>query len=404
MNQVAQPTMEDLLRRVQDVKDLAIADKIQGRIIYISKSEVILDIENIGLGLVRGKELYNEEYVSLLKIGETVEAVILALDNDRDMLELSFKAVGRDKIWQELTKAYEEKLVVEAKIRDVNRGGFLVKVQGVFGFLPASLLAPAHAIKQVTAIESSNLLGQMKKFVGQVFNVKILSMNPDQDSLVVSEKAVSDEIATVKLSKYKNGEIVEGTVVGIVDFGLFVRFDSDLEGLVHVSEIAWKKSDKPQADYKIGDVVKAKIVEIDQDNRINLSIKQLMENPWSKFVKTAKIGDMFHGKVSKIITHGAIITNENDVQGLLHVSQITEELLDSPSKIHDYLKINEMRDFIVLGLENEKLNLTLLPLELAQQRYTEAKKAEEIRKKELAKKETLESEVSKLEETTQDTK
>jgi ribosomal protein S1 len=360
-----QPTMGDLLKHVSDDNQLKIGGQVSGKIIYIAKNEILLDIENIGLGVVRGRELYNEEYFSRLKIGETVEAVLIDLDNEKGMMELSFRAIGRDKIWAEIKESYENGSTIECKIRDANRGGFLVKVQGVDGFLPASLLAPAHAIKQV-GLEEKSLVNQMKKYVGQTFNVKILSINPEADTLIVSEKAVSDEIAQAKLSKYKVGSIVEGSVVGAVDFGIFVRFDEQLEGLVHISEIAWKKVEDPRKEYKTGDKIKAKIVEIDKDNRINLSIKQILDNPWIEFAKNTKPGSKFTGKVAKVVTYGAIVVNDDDIQGLCHISQISEEPLDSPAKIHEVLKVGETREFTILSVSaEEKLYLTLLDFEKA---------------------------------------
>lgn len=372
-----QPTMEDLLKHVADQKVISAGDTISGKIIHIAKNEVILDIENVGLGIIRGRELYNDEYLSFLKLGETVDAIVIDLDNEKGMLELSFRAIGRDKIWSEIQKAFEENRVVEAKIRDVNRGGFLVKVQGVYGFLPASLLAPAHAIKQV-GVDSKNLVNQMKKYIGQTFNVKILNTNDEQDTVIVSEKAVADEIAGEKLAKYKVGDVVEGSVVGVVDFGLFVRFDDDLEGLIHISEIAWKKVESPANEYKPGDKVKAKIIEIDKDNRINLSIKQTLENPWIAFAKKTKVGDKFTGVVSKIVSYGAIVTNDEDIQGLCHISQVSDKKLESPAEIHEILKLGEKKEFTVISVdENEKLYLTLLNLDEALKREEENSKKKE---------------------------
>lgn len=356
-----QPTMQDLMKHVSNYPDINVNDMIKGIVLFVAKNEVILNIPNIGLGLVRGKELYNEEYLSSIKLGDELEAIVLDLDNERQMIELSFRAIGRDKIWTAIKAEYDGRSTVDAKIRDANRGGFLVRVQGVDGFLPASLLSPTHAIKQV-GIEDKSLVNQMKKYVGQIFKVKIISINEDADTLIVSEKGVSDELAKLKLSQYKVGTIVEGTVVGAVDFGIFIRFDEDLEGLVHISEIAWKKVEDPRSEYKIGDKIKAKIVEIDKDNRINLSIKQLLPNPWITFAKSTKPGDVFKGKVSKIVSYGAIIVNDEDIQGLCHISQMSESTIENPSQIHDILKLGEERDFTVLGVDiDEKLYLTILP-------------------------------------------
>ncbi len=360
-----QPTMTDLMNHVSKVPQINLGDRIKGKVLFVAKNEVILDIEAVGLGLVRGKELYNEEYLSSIKTGDDLEAIVIDLDNEKNMMELSFRAIGRDKIWSDIKNNFENQLTVDAKIRDANRGGFLVRVQGVDGFLPASLLSPTHAIKQVS-LEEKSLVNQMKKYIGQMFKVKIISINEDADSLIVSEKAVSDELAYAKLSKYKVGDVVEGSVVGAVDFGIFIRFDEDLEGLVHISEIAWKKVDDPRSEYKVGDKIKAKIVEIDKENRINLSVKQLLPNPWIDFSKTTKPGDLFKGKVIKIVSYGAIVLNDDDIQGLCHISQLHEDQIENPSQIHDILKVGEERDFTVLGVDvDEKLYLTILPFETA---------------------------------------
>jgi ribosomal protein S1 len=360
-----QPTMADLLLHVEKTFAVSVGDTIKGKVFLISKSQVLIDIENVGIGVVRGKEMYNEEYLSRLKLDEEIEAVVIDLDNEMGMIELSFRAIGHDKVWSEIKESYEGEKVMDAKIKDANRGGFLVKVNGVDGFLPASLLSPTHAVKQ-NSIEDKSVLNQMKKYIGQIFKVKIISINPEADTFIVSEKSVSDEIAQAKLSKYKIGDIVEGTVVGSVDFGVFVRFDEDLEGLVHISEIAWKKVEDPKTEFKIGDKVKAKIVEIDKENRINLSVKQLLPNPWIDFVKNVKPGDKFIGTVSKIVTYGAIIVNEEDIQALCHISQLSKTPLESPAKIHELLRIGETKEFKVLSIDtDEKLYLTLLDLETA---------------------------------------
>jgi small subunit ribosomal protein S1 len=361
-----QPGMADLLKHVGTQTDLNLGDKISGKIISIAKNELMLDIENVGLAIVRGKELYNEEYLSRLNVGETVEALIINLDNDLNCMEASFRAIGRDKIWSEIAKLHESKATVEAKIREANRGGFMIKVQGVDGFLPASQLAPTHAIKTITGEEKS-LLNQMKKYVGQTFNVKLISINPDNDTVVVSEKAVSEEISSLKLSKYKVGDVVDASIVGVVDFGVFLRFDDDLEGLVHISEIAWKKIEDIKKELAVGQKVKAKIIDIDGESRINLSIKQTMPNPWIEFAKEVKAGDTFEGKIVKIVSAGAIVVNDEDIQGFCHISQISNTPIDSPSKIHEVLKTGQSRVFTVLDVADDRLSLTILPLDEALQ-------------------------------------
>lgn len=366
MSNLDNPTMGTLLTTISDPAQLNIGDKLTGRIITLAKNQALVSIPNVGLGMVRGKELYNEEYLAKLKVDEEVEAVIVDLDNEQGYVELSFRAIGRDRVWQEITAAFENKDTVQAKIRDANRGGFLIRIHGIDGFLPASLLSPTHAIK-ATGVEDKSLANKMKKYVGQTFNVKLVNINPENDSLIASEKAVSDEIAQFKLQKYKVGDSVEGVIVGIVDFGLFVRFDEDLEGLVHISEMSWKKVENPYKEYRVGDKVSARIVDIDKDNRINLSIKQVTSNPWVEFSKTVKPGDEFTGVVSKIATYGAIVVNADDIQGLCHISQISSSQIESPAKIHEFIKPGNSYTFKILSVEpDEKLYLTLLDFDSAQ--------------------------------------
>jgi small subunit ribosomal protein S1 len=330
-----QPTMGDLLQKVASPVIVDIGQTISGEIIFVSKHQVLVEVENIGIGIVRGKEIYNEEYLSKLKIGESVKSIVIDLDNELGMLELSFRAIGRDKVWEDIQEFFETGKPVEAKIRDINRGGFLMKVQGVDAFLPASLLSPAHAIKQVGS-DDYGLVDQMKSYLGHTFIVKIISVNKEADTMIVSEKAYSDEEAKIKLQKYKIGDVISGSVVGVVDFGIFIRFDDDLEGLVHISEIAWKKVEDPRKFFKLGDQIKAKIVDIDDDNRVNLSVKQLLSNPWVEFAKNTQPGDPFVGKVTKIVSYGAIVVNDEDIQGLCHISQVSENKIDNPAKIHDF--------------------------------------------------------------------
>jgi small subunit ribosomal protein S1 len=371
MSNIENPTMGTLLGTITDPAQLTIGNKVKGTIVTIAKNQVILSLPNIGLGMVRGKELYNEEYISKLKIGEEIESVILDLDNEQGYVELSFRAIGRDKIWQEITASFENKETISAKIRDANRGGFLIKVNGIDGFLPASLLSPAHAIK-ATGLEEKSLANKMKKYIGQSFNVKLVNISPETDSVIVSEKAVSDEASQYKLAKYKIGDTVEGNIIGIVEFGLFIRFDDDLEGLCHISEISWKKVENPNKEYRVGEKVTAKITDIDKDNRINLSMKQTQTDPWVAFSKGIKPGDIFKAKISKITTFGAIAVNDENIQGLCHISQISETPIETPAKIHEHLRPGNIYDFTILSIGNDqRLFLTMLPLERALQIQSE---------------------------------
>jgi len=366
-----QPGMSDLLTYAAATpgvfSDINVGQVVKGTVLSISKNEVLVDLPTIGLGVVRGMELYNDEYLSSIKPGAEVEALVLALENEKGTVELSFRAIGRDQIWNELIDLYEKKQSVEAKVVHANRGGLMIKVRGVIGFLPASLLSPSHSIKQTSLSESNTLLKQMQKYIGSSFSVKIDDLDKDNDKLIVSEKAVSDELVGQKLSKYKVGDIIEGRVSGIVDFGLFIRFDTELEGLIHISELAWKKIEDPRESFSLGQLVKAKIISIDGDGRVNLSIKQTQDNPWVQFADSTKVGSSIKAKVTKITSYGAICVTENQIQGLCYIAQMSESAIDNPAKIHDIVKVGHEYDFTVIEIHpsDYRLSLSLLPYDLA---------------------------------------
>lgn len=366
-----QPGMKDLLAYAATTpgiyQDIQAGELVKGVVLSVSKNEVLIDIPMIGLGVVRGMELYNDEYLSSIKPGDEVEGLILELENEKGTIEMSFRAIGRDQVWNEIKDMRQDKTTVEAKVVHANRGGLMVKVKGVIAFLPASLLSPAHSIKQTSLSESNTLLKQMQKYIGQSFNVKVEDLDKDSDKLIVSEKAVSDEMMSAKLSQYKMGDVVEGRVCGIVDFGLFVRFDTDLEGLIHISELAWKKVEDPRESFSLGQLVQAKIISIDNDGRVNLSIKQTQPNPWHHFAAVTTVGTTIKAKVTKVTSYGAICVTEDEIQGLCYIAQMSTEPIDNPAKIHDIVKVGQEYDFTVIDINptDYRLSLSLLTMEEA---------------------------------------
>ncbi|GAB4143121.1 MAG: hypothetical protein OHK0017_00080 [Patescibacteria group bacterium] len=405
-----QPGMSDLLAYASSspeiYQDVQVDTLAKGTVISVSKNEVLIDIPNVGLGVVRGMELYNDEYLSSIKPGDEVEALVISLDNEKGMIEMSFRAIGRDQVWNELKQIHETKQSIDAKVVHANRGGLMIKVKGVIGFLPASLLSPSHSIKQTSISESNSLLKQMQKYIGQSFSVKIEDLDKDSDKLIVSEKAVSDEMVSAKLSKYTIGDVIEGRVCGIVDFGLFVRFDTDLEGLIHISELAWKKIEDPRESFSLGQLVKAKIISIDADGRINLSIKQTQDNPWYHFSETTKIGSKIKAKVTKITSYGAICVTQEDIQGLCYIGQMSEDAIDNPSKIHDILNVGQEYEFTVIDINpNEyRLSLSLLPFEIAKKIDDDNRNKREVTKSEEVSEEVNQAETVQTEEAASEVK
>jgi small subunit ribosomal protein S1 len=334
-----------------------VGDLIEGRILSVSKSEVHVDIDGITTGVVRGRELFDESGDSAnLKIGDLAQATVLELENEGQEMELSFRTAGHQKAWTELQELFESKRAIDVPIVEANRGGLMVRVGRVEGFLPVSQLTTEH-YPRVEGGEKTKILEKLQSYVGQSFKVKLLDINEVEDKLIVSEKAAWEEKHREKLDKYHVGETVSGKVTGVVDFGAFVEFDEGLEGLVHISELAWQRVEDPHDIVKVGSEVVAKIIGI-EGNKISLSMKQLTEDPWIRAVEKYQVGQEVEGKVTKLNPFGAFVELDPDIHGLAHISELSKKSVSHPG---DIVKINETYTFTILSIEprTHRLGLTL---------------------------------------------
>lgn len=332
-------------------------DVIEGKVMSASKNEVLLDIGGVAVGLIRGPELFDESGMySDLKVGDTVQATVLELENEKGQLELSFREAGHKIAWDELKELMEEGKIVDAIILDANKGGLIVRVGRVSGFLPVSQLTTEH-YPRVEGGNKSKILERLATYMGQAFKVKVIDVNEKENKMIVSEKAAWEEAQVEVLSKYKVGDMVEGVVTGVVDFGAFVEFDEGLEGLVHISELAWQRIDDPRDIVKVGDKVKAQIIGIDK-SKISLSIRRLHNDPWKEAVTRYNVEQVVRGKVLKLNPFGAFIELDKDIHGLAHISELSWKKINAPS---DVLKVGETYDFKILSIEpdDHRLGLSL---------------------------------------------
>lgn len=336
-----------------------VGDLIDGQVLSLSKSEVHLDINGVTTGVVRGRELFDESGDSTdLKIGDIAQATVLELENENGEMELSFRTAGHQKAWNELQRLFEDKQAIDVPIIEANRGGLMVKVGRVEGFLPVSQLTTEH-YPRVEGGEKSKILEKLQSYVGQAFKVKIIDLNETEEKLIVSEKSAWEEQHRVKLEKYRVGEVVNGRVTGVVDFGAFVEFDEGLEGLVHISELAWQRVEDPHDIITVGQEVQAKIIGID-GNKISLSMKQLTDDPWIRAVEKYRVGQTVRGRVTKLNPFGAFVELDPEIHGLAHISELSDHPVNHPG---DAVKAEETYDFRILSIEprSHRLGLTLRP-------------------------------------------
>jgi len=350
--------MEKLLKDNLGPKLPQVGELVEGKIVSLSKNEIHLDINGVTTGVVRGKEIYDESEILInLKIGDLVSTTVLEQENENGELELSLRFAGHKRAWDNLLELRDKKEIVEAKVIDANRGGLMVKVGNIIGFLPVSQLATEH-YPRVEGGDKNKILSHLKGFVGQAIKIRIFDVNEVENKLIVSEKAAFEDQQLSLISKYKVGAVVEGIVTGVVDFGVFIEFGEKLEGLVHISELAWQRIDDPRDLIKVGDKIKAEIIEID-GSKISLSIKKLINDPWHDVEKKYKVGQEVQGKILKINPYGAFVELDKDIHGLVHVSKVANEKTeDSKTPL---LEINKTYNFEIISIEpaDHRLGLSL---------------------------------------------
>lgn len=347
-------TMNDLISSGVEIKVLKSGDMVPGKILSVGKNEVYVDIEGYGVGVVRGRELYDDEAtLSSLKPGDEVFASIVEVENKEGNIELSFRQAGQERVWQTLLEKMQSKEVISTKILEANKGGLMVEINNVVGFLPVSQLSTEH-YPRVEDGDKNKILSVLNQFIGQNFNVQIITADQQEEKLIVSEKAVFEKDLQERISKLKIGDTIVGTVSGIVDFGVFVKF-GELEGLVHISELAWQRIEHPKDIVKVGQEVKAVVIGLDK-GRISLSMKQLEKDPWQDQVKKYQIGQTVKGKVVKVMPFGVFVELDEQIQGLAHLMELSHDEVKNPE---DILKVGDEKEFKIISIEPQEHRLGL---------------------------------------------
>ncbi len=333
---------------------------VKGKVISTKNRQVKISIDGLMVGVVRGRELFQDpEMFRSLKDGDEVEATVVDVENENGEVELSFRSVGQKKAWQSLGELSVSGEIIKVKILEANKGGLIVKVGNLQGFLPVSQLAPEH-YPRVSGGDKHKILEKLKSLIGQEIKVKVLDVMEDDGKLIVSEKAVWEEEQKSIIDRCKVGDVVVGEISAVADFGVFVKFyptgtDVPLEGLVHISEIAWQRIDHPKDLLTINQTVKAEIIGL-EGSKIFLSMKKLVSDPWVDVAQKYKIGEWVEGKIVKMNPFGFFVELDHDIQGLAHISELSETPIDDPSKIG---KIGETMRFRVVSIEPQEHRLGL---------------------------------------------
>ncbi len=326
---------------------------VEGPVIAIDKAALYIDLPPYRTGIIYGREFINaRDVIRKVRLGDMIAAKIVEEENKDGYVELSLKEARQALIWSEAETLIRDKKVIDLPVKEANKGGLILEWQGIQGFLPASQLKSDH-YPRVKDGDKDKILEELKKLVGEKISVSILSILPQEGKLIFSEKSGEQVEKQEIIDKYQVGDEVEGDITGMVDFGVFVKLEEGLEGLVHISEIDWSLVEDPRKLFSIAQKVRVKIIEI-KDGKISLSIKALKENPWTAASKKYKKGDRVNGVIIKYNKHGALASIEEGVAGLIHISEFTSE-----EKLKESLELGKTYAFIITLFDADEQRMAL---------------------------------------------
>lgn len=340
---------------------------VKGNVVAISKGEMLVDIGGRAEGVVSGKEMKLDGEKLNKKIGDEVLVYVIKGENDLGQTELSIRRTGTARKWFDLQQSQENDEPIDVTVIEANTGGVIVNIGGgLRGFVPTSQLDNArifplggYSSKEEAGKE---LQAKLAELIGTELEVKVIEIDREKNRVIFSEKQVTNDVDPEKreetLEKVNVGDVLEGEVTGIAPFGLFVSAEG-LEGLVHLSEISWDKVTNPADFHKVGDKVKVQLIGVDNGGkRIAYSIKRLQKDPWDEIVKKFKVGQHVNGEVTKIVDYGAFVRVEDGLNGLIHISELSDKLVKDPGKIVEVGKEYEL-EIISMSREERHLGLSL---------------------------------------------
>lgn len=336
-------------------KGYEVGDVLLGKVVKIEEKQALIDIGHKFDAILPISEVSNvhiEKISDVLKEGDQVKVKVKKVNEENEEIVISKKVVDADEAWDALTKKQQAGDVFEVTVAEVVKGGLVVDV-GVRGFIPASQI-------------DLNFIEDYSDYKGRKLRVKVLELDRANNRVILSQRAVFEEEqkrAKAKvLDQLQEGSIVEGTVDRLTDFGAFINLGG-VDGLVHVSEMSWEHVDHPSQVVQVGDRVKVKVLRIDRDNeRISLSMRALMESPWDQAAKSLQVGMTVKGKVRRLVSFGAFVEIQPGVEGLVHISQISNRRVGSPAEV---LQVGQEIEAKVLDINvaEKRISLSIKELE-----------------------------------------
>lgn len=348
------------------IKTFSKGDIVEGEVVDVRDGFLVVDIGFKSEGIVAGKELKSELIDwRELKVGDKVMVYVVKPEDEDGQLVLSIRRTQQATAWLNLEKAKEENKIVESVVVESNNGGLIVEIgKDIRGFIPTSQLDASRVyssgVRQVGKDISSKVQKKLSSLIGEKISTRIIELDREKNRIILSEKMVTQardlEQREKTLNKVKEGDILEGTVSGITPFGVFVNAEG-LEGLVHLSELSWDKVEDIGSLYSVGTKVKVMVIGVsDGGKRVAYSIKRLQKDPWAEAISKYKIGDIVNGEVQKVVPYGAFVRIDNGLNGLIHISELSDKLVKDPA---DIVKEGDIVKVKILSISSTERHLGL---------------------------------------------
>jgi len=369
--QAAEVSQEESMANVNILKK---GDIVTGKVIKVDSEQAVVDVGYKYDGIVPVRELSSvqvDDATQVVEVGQEIELKVITINDNKETLVLSKRAIEGEKAWEKLAADMENKTILEAKVAEVVKGGLVVDV-GLRGFVPASMV-------------ERNFVEDFSDYKGRSLRLRVKEMDREKNKVILSQKDVLDEefeaVKKETLSKLTVGQELNGTVQRLTQFGAFVDIGG-VDGLVHISEMAWHHVETPSEVVKEGDQVKVQVLKVDPENeRISLSIKATQPGPWQQVKNTIKIGDIVTGTVKRLVQFGAFIEVAPGVEGLVHISQISHRHIGTP---HEVLKEGQQVQVKVLDMnpDDKRISLSIKETEEAPAREAKPERGERGPKRE----------------------
>ncbi|MGN7468919.1 30S ribosomal protein S1 [Brevibacillus sp. SAFN-007a] len=357
--------MDETNVSLTDATTISVGDVVKATVTKVEDKQALVDVGYKYDGLIPISELsplHVEKVSDVVAVGDTFEVKVIKLNDEKEELVVSKKAVAMESAWAELEQKMQSGEIIEATVKEVVKGGLVVDV-GVRGFIPASMV-------------ERHFVEDFSDYKGKSLTLKVVEMDREKNKVILSHKAVLEEEAKAKkqtvLDQIQVGQVLEGTVQRMTDFGVFVDIGG-VDGLVHVSELAWNRVEKPSDVVKEGDKVQVKVLKIDRENeRIGLSIKETQAGPWAKVAEEFKAGSIVTGTVKRLVSFGAFVEVAPGIEGLVHISQIANRRVNTPGEV---LKEGQEVQVKILDVVPHEQRISLSIRAVEEERVEQAERA-----------------------------